>query len=233
MARMKNQYDFMAGMYFDGELFFNKYSFDIDFYSMGDATQDQNTGIDRLQYFIYDRVQRSIFIREDDHASIKAFSKIGVPVLTVPGPGPFDPIILATLVTKMNAILEDTLVITDAELTSAVGGLLTYVWDSADDDDEIHEMVTDDDDAKWWASPAPRFESYPAGADVDEIEAARPFPITWEMLNLAWLDDDAAIADDDSRFVLPAALFPIDDKECTVIKADFTNKTKKPKKPKK
>ncbi|MEE8328140.1 MAG: hypothetical protein V3R32_05045, partial [Nitrosomonadaceae bacterium] len=91
MSRMKNQYDFMAGIHFGGELYFNKYSVIIDFYSDGDSMQDQNTGIDRLSYFIYEIVQRSVFVQEDDLVAIKGYAKAGIPVLTVPGPGPFDP----------------------------------------------------------------------------------------------------------------------------------------------
>jgi len=230
---MKNQYDFMAGIYLDGELYFNKYSLIIDFYTLGDAMKDQNTGVERISYFIYETVQRSIFVQENDHATMKSFMKMGVPVLSVPAPGPFDPIILATLVTKMNVILEDTLVISDAEITSAVGGLLTYVWDSADEDDEVHELVNDEDDTKWWASPAPRFASYPAGTDVEEIEEAKPFPLTWDLLNLGWLADEETDEEED-QFLLPSSLKAPKEGAGTVIKADFTGKkSKKPKKPKK
>jgi len=233
MSRMKNQYDFMAGIHFNGELYFNKYTLVIDFYTLGEAMQDQNIGMDRLSHFIYEMAQRSIFIQEDDLSTIKAFTKAGVPVLTVPGAGPFDPVVLALLVTKMNAILEDTLTISDAELTSVVGGLLTYVWDSADDDDEIHEMVNDEDEAKWWASPAPRFSSYPAGADVEELEETKPFPVTWDALDLAWTDEDAETIE--TEFQLdPPGKSKKSSKPGKVIKADFTGgKTKKPTKPKK
>jgi len=227
---MKNQYDFMAGIHFGGELYFNKYSMIIDFYSDGESMQDQNTGIDRLGYFVYEIVQRSVFVQEDDLLAIKGYVKAGIPVLTVAGPGPFDPIILATLVTKMNAILEDTLVISDAEITSAVGGLMTYVWDSTDDDDEVHEIVADDDEVNWWASPAPRFLSYPVGSDVDEIEAIKPFPLTWEALGFPWMDEDADKDTDENEFMLDPSLKKT--KKGTggkVIKADFTSKTKNPK----
>jgi len=221
MARLKTQFDFMAGMYFNGALHFNKYSLMIDFYTLGDIPQDHSIGVERLSYFIYDVAARAIFIHEDDLANTKLFAKAGIPVLTVPGPGPLDPVVLATLVTKMNAILEETLVISDAELTSVVGDLMTYVWDSADDDDEIHGIVNDTDEAKWWATSAPRFASYHTGADVDEIEEAKPFPVTWKMLDLLWTEDEDD-ADDDE---------PVSKKKTKgkIIKADFTGKNTKKK----
>ena len=225
MARLKNHFEFMAGMYVGGELFFNKYSLLIDFYTLPGLPQDQNIAMDRLSYFIYDSVSRSIFIDEANTTQINLLNKAGLSVLTVPDPGPFDPIVLAALVTKMNAIVEDVLVISNAELISEVSGPLLYVWDSADEEDEIHAIVNDADDTKWWASPAPRFGSYPVGTDVAATEVDQPFPLTWEMLDLDWASEEV----DGPEYIVDVVTTPSKKgkKKGTIIKADFGPKPNK------
>ena len=224
MSRLKNQFEFIAGMYIAGEMYFNRYALTIDFYTVDSSPLDQNTALDRLGYFLYDAVSRSTFIHQDEVKQIDAFTKAGMPVLTVPGPGPFDPVVLAILVTKMNAIMEDVLVISEAEIISEVSGPLVYVWDSADDDDEVHLLVNDEDDTRWWASPDPRFGSYPEGIDVAEIEVTQPFPLTWEMLNLSWSEDTDEATPEFINDIVSKTV----GKQGTVIKADFN-----PSKPKK
>jgi len=186
MARIKHHYEFISGISIDGEVYFNKYSLMIDLYTLSGIPADQNVAIDRMSYFIHNTVARSIFINEADTKNIKLLTKAGLPVLTVPEPGAFDPVVLAVIVTKLNAILEDVLVITTAELMSEINGAMTHVWEVIDLEDEIHSMVNGDDDTRWWSSPDPRFGSYPAGIDVDKIEEKSPFPLTWEMLDLEW-----------------------------------------------
>jgi len=225
MARLKNQFEFIAGMYIAGEMYFNRYALTIDFYTVESTPEDQNTALDRIAYFLYDTVSRSTFIHEDETTQIKAFTKAGMPVLTVPGPGPFDPVVLGVLVTKMNAIMEDIIVITEAEVISEVSGPLVYVWDSAYEDDEVHLLINDEDDTRWWASPDPRFGSYPTGVDVEELEEKSPFPLTWEMLDLAWTGE---FSEEDAKIIVDSITSSTGKNQGTIIKADFN-----PKKPKK
>lgn len=220
MARLKNHFEFMAGMYIGDELYFNKYSLLIDFYTLGDSAQDQNIAMDRLSYFIYDAVAHSIFVNENEIQKIDQLDAVALPVLTVPDPGPFDPVVLAVLVTKMNAIIEDVLEISEAELISEVSGPLRYVWDAADEDDEVHKIVNDSDDTRWWAVADPRFGSYPLGVDVAAVEIDQPFPLTWEMLDLDWTTEEVA----GPEFIVDAQAKASG--KGTVIKADF-NPTKK------
>lgn len=226
MARLKSQFDFIAGMYFDSELYFNKYALTVDFYTSDESAQDQNIALDRISYLIFDTISRSIFVNENDMKIQTALAETGILALAVPDPGPFDPVVLAALVNKMNSVLEGVLVITEAELISEISSPLTYIWDVNDETDEIHEMVNLDDPTKWWASADPRFGSYPEGTDVAKVEKKSPFPLTWDMLDLGWSDEDST---DEKTFIADVATKSASKKNGTVIKADF-NTTKKPKK---
>jgi len=229
MARLKTQFEFMAGIYFDDEIYFNKYSMMIDFYTVSGTIQDQNIAADRLSYLIYEVVSRSIFISETAEKKISALTNAGLTVLTVPEPGPIDPIVLAVLVTKMNAILEGILIITEAEILSDISSPITYVWDEADSDDDVHTIVNDSDETRWWTSIDPRFGSYPADIVVADVEKTQPFPLTWDMLDLDWYDPDAVEIDTVEYSVDIAT--PIKGKTPgktpgTVIRADFNPKKK-------
>lgn len=186
---MKNEFDFVAGMHLGGQLFFNHYRLMVDFYSNSEVIEDHNIAVERLNYFMTEIISRSIFVAEDQADAIMKYTEAGIPVLTVPSPGPFDPLVLAVIATKMNCILDETLVITQAELTSRIGGDITYVWDSEDEEDEMHNFVNDTDEVKWWASSDPRFASYPDGVEIEEFEEEQPFLMTWDRLNLHWTEE--------------------------------------------
>lgn len=189
MSRMKCEYTFLAGAHLGGELRFGQYNFKIDFYVESENPNDHNTATDRLDYFIQDVVTDSVFVVEDDISTISAYSKAGIPVLTVPAPGPVDPMVQAVIVTKMNTMLEDVMVITEAELRSNIGGNIVYVWGLDDDEDGVHDIVNDTDETNWWATPDPRFVSYPQDVDIEEYEKKYPNPANWAALNMQWDED--------------------------------------------
>lgn len=225
MSRMKNDYDFAAGVLVGQELYFNRFRLTIDFYTNSDVIADHNTAVERMNYFIHEIVSRSIFVDETNYEAIINYTTAGIPVLTVPNPGPFDPLVQAVIVTKLNSILEDTLVISEAEMVSTVGGYMTYVWDAADDEDEIHNFVDEDDEVKWWASSEPRFSSYPDGTDVDDIDEKDNLQfVTWEMLGLEWLED----REDEDEDGLEIEFIPEKKTDGKIIKiSDFNKPPKK------
>ncbi len=181
MSRIKNDYDFLAGIYFNG-LHFNKYRMILNLYTDTDSPQDQNIAFDRINYFLQEVVQCSVFVASDEEAIIAKYQAAGIPVLIVPAPGPYDQVVQATIVTKLNAILEEMLVITESEISSVSGGYVTHIWDSEDEEDEIHELINDESEEMWWASPEPRFISL-----KDDTEQV--LKLTWEKLKLHWYDE--------------------------------------------
>lgn len=229
MARLKNEYEFIAGMHYDGELHFNQYKFTINFYANTDVIEDQNIAVERMHYFLKNLIQKGVFISEDEDEYIEKLQAADIPVFPLPAPGPFDPMVQAVLVHKLNAIIERALIIDKAELSSTLGGNIIYIWDYHDEEDDIHELVNEEDEAKWWVSSTPRYLSFPEGIDVEAEEEKNPFPLQWEMLNLGWYEED----DEDERFefILDPSVKKSSSKkgsESKVIEYDFNkNKPKK------
>ena len=212
MARLKNDYDFLAGVFIEGELHFNRYHLVLNMYTTGYTNDDQNTAFARIEYFIQDVVQRSIFVAEDDTAAIARFSAAGIPVLTVPGNAPHDQVVQAVVVTKINAFLESVLVVSQCEIASIVGGFVTYVYDLDDrESEEILEYINDENTDMWWACDDPRFVSMPTPAKPE---------IDWKELRLEWEAD----RDPDVEIVFTPE-FDADAPETVIQMSDF-NKDK-------
>jgi hypothetical protein len=163
MSRIKMDYDFLSAIYIGGELHVNKYRLVLNMFSFGELPTNQATALSRVEFFIQEIVQRSVIISETDLGSIAKFELLNIPTLTLPDPGPFDQLVQAALVTKINNIMEGSLVVVDAELSSIAGGLITYVYDALDEEDEdedeneLTSLINSDDDDNWWASAEPRF----------------------------------------------------------------------------
>ncbi len=145
-------------------------------------------------------------MNEDETSVIKSYSAADIPLLLVPAPGPLDPIILSVIVNKMNSIMEESLIITTAELTSSLSNV-TYVWDSFDEEDTIHDIVNLEDENKWWASEEPRFVSYNEDSDGD----LSLIYTTWEELNMGWYEEEEDEEEDEFS------------KTASIIQYDFKN----------
>jgi len=224
MSHIKKYYDFMTGVNHNGELFYNRYRLMIDFYKNTDVVQDLIIGLERINNFLSEIVERSVFMKDSNTEFIEKYHEANIPVLTVPGPGPLDPVILHVLVTKMNAILEESLIITSAELTSYYGGEIVYIWNDEDEDDELHEIINLDNEALWWASPSPRYISYDPEVDVEEIESENPWPIDWEMFNLGWYDESENDDESEIVFTVDQELNKKLNDDDSIIDVDFTKK---------
>lgn len=188
MSRIQDNYEFLAGIHFDNELYFNRYTLKLDFRTNPNSAEDQNIAIDRVAYFIHEIVERSVFVNEEDIDVIVKYSNADITVLTVPSPGPVDQVVQATIITKVNAIIGDSLTVTLSEMSSTLGGNVTYIWDASDTTDEVHEFVNNSNGSKWWATVQPRFMSYDHIDDFVAYEKKTPYPLTWGMLSLSLTD---------------------------------------------
>jgi len=185
MARIKNDYDFLAGIYVADGLYFNKYRMVLDLKSISVVPEDQNIAFDRIDYFLHEIVQSSVFVAEDEHEVIAKYKSAGIPVLAIPSPGPYDQVVQAIIATKINAILEEVLELTDSEISSLAGGYVSYLWGNEDYEDEIHEFINSDHAENWWATPEPRFTS------LSKLESDNTafIEMSWEHLKLQWYDE--------------------------------------------
>lgn len=212
MARIKNEFHFLTGINFGDGLTFNKYTVMFDMVTLGNQSEDQEIAFERISYFMHEIVQSSVFMMESDIDNIAKYEAAGINVLTVPKPGPIDPVILAIIVTKVNSIVDGVLAIMEAEINSISGGFVTYVWDYVDEEDPIHVLVNAADSDNWWAASEPRFKS--GDSSTHRIHDS------WKSLHLEWVDD-VLLDDIDDEIIEAEAEAEIEDSETVIIMSDF------------
>ena len=115
-VRFKYSTYFAAGVYYADAYIVNNYRVTISFLTGTEDPEDQNIGLERIKYFIHNRLASSVFIDQSNQTQCQLFTSAHVPVTTLPLE-PFDQVIGIALYSKLNAILEDRMIITDIEIS--------------------------------------------------------------------------------------------------------------------
>ena len=116
-ARILKDFDFLAGVHFSDKYYVNAYDIEASFIVESPSIADQNTALERVKYFLYDCLEHSVFIHENDTEAIDKYLNAGMEVCTLPEE-PYDQIIAIMLLVKINAITEGKLILTDISLAS-------------------------------------------------------------------------------------------------------------------
>jgi len=171
---IKYEYNFLAGIHFQGSLVFNNFKLSLLMYTSSDSEDIQNTAFERMHYTIHEIVGNSVFVDETDADTILNLNNANIPVLPIPHPGPYDQMIQMALMSKLNAIMEEYLVITDCEITSEKGNV-TYTY-SIEEQLEHIDLLPDTGD-QWWNSATTDF-----GISYNNE--------SWDDLSMGWYEDN-------------------------------------------
>jgi hypothetical protein len=186
---IKYSFEFLSGIHLNGSLKFNRYTLKLELFPTTDNDIDHNVAFDRMSYVINEIAANSIFVVEDETDVILKYAQAGIPVLTVPQPGPVDQIIQFVLTAKLNSVIEDTFYITTSSISSELGRHIEYVYSYQDDDDfeetEIGRILSDEV-IYWWNDPAPRFVTLTTEEEVSEFVP----DLDWVDMDLHWDADE-------------------------------------------
>lgn len=116
-TRIEKDFFFQAAVRFDKIFYLNMYELTISMLVETDNIREQNIAIERLNYFLHNVIENSVFVVHTDVEAIECFEKAGIKVCTTPEE-PYDQIISMLLILKLNAIMENKLFITDMILGS-------------------------------------------------------------------------------------------------------------------
>ena len=178
-VRLKYQLEFTAGFYFNEQLKMNNYNVEL---LMTTATTDDksiNIAFERIKFFIGSSLDSGVFINMNNTEQCKLLSNAGVKIITLPD-DPVDQLIGIMLYCKLNAICEERMIISDIEITSELGGDMTYLHS---DDEPIgpYEQVG------WWHNPD--LTHYHNTAVKTENILNLNTVVSWRDLDLHWPDD--------------------------------------------
>ena len=141
-VRLQYELEFMAGIYYDGALQLNSYSVSLQLLTQNTNALYTNIAMERIKAFVYSELCDTVFVGPADHEKAEMLAVLGMNVTTLPDE-PVDQIIGIMLYCKLNAIMEDQMLVTKLDIQSYLGD---SVWYQHDEDDAIGPFKADG----WW-----------------------------------------------------------------------------------
>lgn len=176
-ARITRDFQFLAGVYFEGELYMNVYDANIQFSVETENIAEQNIAMDRVKYFIHS-LEHNVFINETHKEAIEKFTNSNVKLCLIPEE-PYDQIIGILLLVKINAITEGKLTPDDIALTSRMSDGVNCLHSSDENTGPFRFKG-------WWNDPSPKISSV-IGKSKKVVQLKKA-PNNWDDLLLGWLE---------------------------------------------
>lgn len=174
-VRLRHSMTFTAGIYYAGRTQMNQYMLTLNMITNSHDPENHNTAFERLKYFIYNQMDSTVFINVEHVEQCGRLMQAGLDVTTLPGE-PVDQLIGLMLYYKLNAIMEDRILIEETEISSVLGENMIYLH-SENENTDIPEYPD------WWMT------SDPTHCDLTFLDTgkivAMPDQI-WRDLSLTW-----------------------------------------------
>lgn len=194
-ARVQRTFEFVAGVFIEHELHMNLYDIEINFLIETDNIYEQNIALDRIKYFFIEKIENAIFIHESESAIFDKISNLGVKCIQLPEE-PYDQILGIMLMSKIDAITEDRLSVSDIRITSRMSDGVSYLH-------SMEESMGPLSDRGWWNDPSPTTSGKPT--KNKKIVKLKEMQTNWDDLMLGWqppkkrLESDVIMVDFDSK----------------------------------
>jgi len=179
-ARISRIFSFQAGVYFTDTFRMNSYDMDMSFNVETESINDQNVAIDRVKYFLQECLTDSILVCQQEKTAIEKYINADIKVCTLPE-DPYDQIIAIMLIAKVNAIMEEKLVLTDITITSR---LSDDVYCAHSLDEHMGPFI----DPGWWNDSSTKMASVAPVSKAKKIVKLIKSSTSWEDIGLVWED---------------------------------------------
>jgi hypothetical protein len=175
-VRLKYDLPFTAGIYHNGNFYMNNYALRVLMATVSEDPNDQTTAFERLKYFICTCMESTIFINADETEQCNRYVQAGLHITPMPGE-PVDQLIGIMLYHKLNAVMENRMIVFETEISSAAGEYMTYLHS---EDENVVGYVQ----PEWWTTPDL------IHSDIVPIESEKivsmPSGTSWRDLEMAW-----------------------------------------------
>jgi hypothetical protein len=175
-VRLQKNLHFTAGVWYDNVLQMNNYMSSIHLYTNTADPVDQNIAFERLKYFVYYALDSSILVDQESNEQCSRLASAGLKITTMPGI-PVDQLIGIMLYYKLNAVVEQRLIITDVEISSGIGDNIVYLHNENESSNDFVKPA-------WWTT------SDPAHCDSNLCQFDNVVAINracnWRELELHW-----------------------------------------------
>ena len=149
-VRLKKTFEFSSGIVHDNVFSVNFYTANVVMVTTSLDATNQNIAYERMKYWINGVMEHAILIAHDDDMLDK-WAATGQRILVLPEK-PVDQIVGMMLFSKLDAITEDHLMITDVDISSTLGDDMWYEHNDNDDLGPFNE-------SGWWNDTGPAWAS--------------------------------------------------------------------------
>jgi hypothetical protein len=174
--RIAKSWEWSSGIVLDGGYVINDYQATVEMQAPSDNEAEHLRALERQRWWIGDVMQDAVVMAYDDRL-VNLYQQTGQRVIALPYP-PFDHTLLVMLYCKLNAIMEQRLVISQIYLSSQQGQGVVYSHQAEDD---LFDFVLDG----WWCESHPVWANSSPRADQESVIALERMP-DWHDLGLAW-----------------------------------------------
>jgi len=176
-VRLEYDMNWRAAIWFEDRMQINDYNAEISMYTNTTEQEDHVTCMARLNHFVYHELTDTMFINQHNQEQLRALSAAGIKVTTLPEE-PIDQIIGIALYCKLNAILEERMIVTNVTIQSVLGDNVRYLHSS-------QESLGPCSDAGWWTDPGPVHSNFKPVTGGKRVVKLNRTP-AWRDLDLGW-----------------------------------------------
>lgn len=191
-VRLRYSTVFTAGIFYADQMRMNNYQVKLHIITNSEEGDDHNIALDRIKYFLHNQLNSTVFINSTDVEQCRAFASAGIKITTLPEE-PLDQVIGIMLYCKLNAILEDRMIIDEIEICSELGENIVYLHNSEDAQGPFA-------DTGWWRD-SDTVHCDPALFDHEKTVALHHIGAGWRDLGLHWDESVIINIDNDNKVV--------------------------------
>lgn len=175
-VRLQYDLEFLAGIYYDDRLQMNKYNVSMSLLTKTKDAASTNIAMERIKAFVFESLDSTVFINQTNAERAEFLQIVGANVTTLPEE-PVDQIIGMMLYYKLNAIMEERMIITGLDISSNLGD---GIWYQHDEDDSAGPFGV----KGWWHDASTQHETIELLETSDNV--VKVISTGWYEMGLDW-----------------------------------------------
>lgn len=179
-ARIEKDFYFQSGLHFEGKFYINAYDIVLSMLVDTNSIHEQNVAMDRILYYLKEIMQNAVLVHMLDVEAINKYKNAGVRVCELPDE-PWDQIVAMVLLTKLNAVVEGRLKITDLVMGSSMSEGVRYSIVSEEAENILNGNF-------WWNNPSLSFTNDTEPMPENVVKLFRDDE--WASTGLVWKEKD-------------------------------------------
>lgn len=177
-VKLQINLEFPAGMYIEDQLRINRYAVVVQLCTTTGDHEQINIAMDRVKMFVYSELADTVFINQADADRAQVLDLLGINMTTLPEE-PIDQIVGLMLYCKLNAVMENRMLVEQLNISSLLGDDVTYLHD-------MEDAVGPFESEGWWHLSDTSHSSFEI---LETQENVVKVPTTgWSKYNLTWND---------------------------------------------